>query len=151
MTYHYIGTVTFDPSRDYKRKVKLIERFPLFVSDTLKHTGNTEYVLKYTIEYHKVGQEDDPEAPHIHFILSASNRLPKYRFTGMLNGLRQYYGRSQLFLATTMKLAEWSKYIMKDVERNEQKFGLRHCYEVTLYSVERDDDALEDIYWNEDF
>lgn len=150
--YNYIGTVTFHSHLEYSTKIKLIKRFKDFISDYLEHTDKTEHTLKYSIEYHKVSKgskDDDLESPHLHYILTTNKKLPKYRFTSIIKALQQYYGRSQLFLATTMKLTQWEGYILKDVEKNERILGWEHYY---VYELKKTDTNVEEELWlDEDF
>lgn len=117
---HYIGTLTFAPHLTLERKLKKIQQFPSMFKDFLCRNKFYDNVheLAYSIEYHKVGTEDDPEAPHVHFIYTTTSYLAKFRFNAITAFFREEYGRSQFFLATKLKMVQWKQYMIKDVEKN---------------------------------
>lgn len=127
----YIGTITFKSEYDYKRKCKLIDTFYSRLAPYLDYKKSKEHFLEYSIEYHKVENQDDPEAPHIHFILYTPY-LPNYRYNAILSMFRDYYGRAQLINATTLKLRQWEKYLLKDVEQNEKLYNFKHYFKYHL-------------------
>lgn len=116
--FAFIGTVTFNSYLTYETKCELIKEFPKFMSSYLLHNNRSNYQLHYTVEYHKVDNEDDPEAPHIHYILYTNTVMSRLRWTSLVKALQQFYGRSQLILATERKLNHYRQYILKDVEKN---------------------------------
>lgn len=122
----YIGTVTFDGSHLPEKKFSMIKGFPKFIAGHLLESK--EHELEYTIEYHKVGNIDDYEAPHIHYILYTTKPICKYRYRAILKALNEIYGRSQLMVATDMKLRQYASYIYKDVLKNEELHRRPHAF-----------------------
>lgn len=135
--YNYGGTLTFDSNLNIDQKLKIINDFPFLLSKNLRHFTTSEYYLKYSIEYHKVGIESDPEAPHIHFILTTSKQLPGIWFRNVQSFLKEI-GRSQFYLMTMMKNKQYTTYIQKDVEENNRMNynGLYHYIELYLEPVQ---------------
>lgn len=148
-TYNYIGTVTFNSYHDTDKKWVLVKKFPELFSQHLRHSLDTEYILIHTIEYHKVGNEDDPEAPHIHFILESNRKIGKCYFNGITKMFQQIYGRTQFYLATKLKLRQWATYIVKDVQKNDTMHNTKHYYETRLennVNHNEVDDFIDDEY-----
>lgn len=139
--FAYIGTLTFNSLFTLDMKKQHIAMFHKRMSKLLRHTSKSEYWLRYVIEYHKVGNVDDPEAPHLHFILYSDRYLSGCVASNILGYLRTI-GRSQFYLATTLKLANYALYIGKDVEKNDSLHGYPHDITVRLEEVEEE---LE--YW----
>lgn len=140
----YNGTLTFKPYYTLEEKKRIIDKFPEMVTEYLRHNESSEYYLEYTIEYHKVGNEDDFEAPHLHFILYANKYLPRYRFQALLSMLNEI-GRSQLYLATNMKWEQYQEYIQKDSDRLLQMTGRYHHIIKRLELSKYDYDFVEEI------
>lgn len=125
----YEGTITFDSAYDFEVKEKKIQFLTSIISQCLRHTKNSYYVLKVVREYHRVCQgseERDPESPHYHFILYSKFKLSVCRVRAIYNSLREYYGRCQFHMLTTLRKQHWEQYIMKDVEHNNQWLGFDH-------------------------
>jgi len=139
--YNYIGTITFNSYHDIARKWRLVDDFANVFNKHLKHTLNSEYILTHSIEYHKVAGQDDPDAPHIHFILNANVKISKMYFTGIIKMFNEIYGRTQLYLATPMKLRQWTDYITKDVAFNDTNYNRSHYYETRLEPLNDTTDA----------
>lgn len=145
-SYIYIGTVTFNGNLTFEKKKKLINSFPDFLSEYLRHTETSEHRLVYTIEYHKVcpgSKEDDYEAPHVHFILYSNYQIPGYAYRAVLKALKDYYGRSQMSLATSAKYIQWKNYIDKDVQKNNEILQFEHKFEILLTKPKKNDFYLE--------
>lgn len=145
-TYYYGSTVTFHSHYDYMQKRRLIENLPKYLIEFIRPT-TSGYTLRISIEYHKVENKDDYEAPHVHFILETPKRLPKYIFTPLLKYLSERCGRTQLFLMTDMKRESYEKYIQKDKVRLKEELGWEHYYELVLTTVDHPDPDL--ILWSD--
>lgn len=131
---YYVGTVTFDPLLDLRKKQTLIESFSVAISSHL-HFSNDDsyrYYLSVAKEYHKVGTQDDLEAPHIHFTLQATKSISSHRYRAIQKMLKDVCGRSQFFKATTLKFKDYSNYILKDCDRLYALTGESHYYEMNL-------------------
>lgn len=147
----YGGTITFDSNMSLERKWHRINNIHNMLSEYLSFKGDKEYYLKYTVEYHKVEGRNDPEAPHVHFILYSSSVLPNYRLRSINEMLKKTCGRSQFYRMTSMKLASYEKYIQKDVESSDLEFQRPHSFEIYLEPNELDIyslliDALDEDY-----
>lgn len=114
--YAYGGTVTFQPYFTFEKKVSIIKGFKQMFENLLWGSTN-DYYLSYTIEYHKVEQQDDLQAPHIHFILYCNKPINKMYFRFILDGLKKI-GRSQFYLMTNLKRIQYENYIKKDLDKN---------------------------------
>lgn len=144
--FYYGGTITFDTNFNIGKKEKLISEFHKQLSRHLDFRKDTnEYQLIVTREYHKVDNQDDYEAPHLHFILISTRQLPKYRVTAVNEFFRHFYGRSQFYRMTTMKYHSYRKYIQKDCERLQKELSKPHYFETMLYHEEYQEDP-EDFY-----
>lgn len=146
---YYGGTVTFNSNYSLEKKNKLIMDFQDMLSQHLSHKAGRTYNIKVSKEYHKVEGENDPEAPHLHFILIADRLLANYRVRAISEFLKDKCGRSQFYRMTTMKYNSYSKYILKDVESNNEEFKQSHYYEGVLSPPIRDidlEDNFEDDY-----
>lgn len=142
--FRYLGTITFNGNTTPDRKLQKIDVFPSFLSSYLDFKRST-YTLDYSIEYHKVGNDDDFEAPHIHFILYADRQLPGYRYKAILNALCDKYGRSQFYIATKLKAVQYANYIQKDNVRLKDLTGQDH-----FFTLELQDPKVSYMYGNED-
>jgi len=126
----YEGTITFDSAYDYDIKEKKINDLTMLLSQCLRHTLNSDYHLNLVREYHKVSKGsdiDDPESPHYHFILYSKNKLSVCRVRGIFNTLREFYGRCQFHILTTLRLQHYQRYIYKDVQKNDETLGFEHA------------------------
>lgn len=140
--FTYIGTVTFHSYLLYDNKIKMINAFPTLLASHLRHTVTSCHTLTFTQEYHKVAgpnSEDDPEAPHLHYILRTPFMIGKERWELINKYFRERYGRFQLMIATTAKELQWDKYMHKDVDKNNELYGKPHSFEIVL------EEPLEDI------
>jgi len=121
--FKYGGTITFEGHFQLNKKIKIINNLLRTFSKNVPWKGNRFYNLTYSIEYHKVkldGEDiPDPEAPHVHFILYTNKYIPGIYVRNVLSVLRDY-GRSQFYLLTNLKHLQYSRYIQKDVELNNQ-------------------------------
>lgn len=143
---NYGGTITFAGHwTDTERKLKCITKifptiFPQYIPDYYKAK------LKFTIEYHKVEQEDDPDAPHAHFILSTLKPINQGALQNILYHLQRTIGRSQLYYLTPKKYTSYSQYILKDVKTNEHKYKFPHYYEQLLFKEEPKEQLKDETY-----
>jgi len=131
--YRYIGTITFNGNYELASKMKIISNLETIFQRQLDYSGNEirHFDFEYTIEYHKVENQDDYEAPHIHFSLLCQKKLSKIKYENLLYRLKQI-GRSQLYLATSTKYVNWKSYMLKDVKTNETKFNTPHHFKTTF-------------------
>jgi hypothetical protein len=135
--YTYGGTLTFNSNMEMEDKFKIIEMFPQIISGQLYHTLNSEYYLRYTIEYHKVDHQPDPEAPHVHFIILSNRGLHNTRVRSIRLTLDEI-GRSQFYRMTRLKYQSYLNYIQKEVEWNDAHFNRYHDFELRLEKPEQD-------------
>lgn len=136
--YSYGGTITFNSHWDMKEKTRFIKCIKDFFEKVF-YGKDVSIVLKYAVEYHKVGQEDDLEAPHIHFILEVNKKLGKRMYDRILKCLKDV-GRSQFYLMTTLKTKQYTKYIQKDYEKNSQldeRQGYKHYLGMRIEPMEQ--------------
>lgn len=132
--YQYGGTITFAPHRDFNNKSAIINIFHNITFDTIQRNipnetwGSIQLALQFTIEYHKVENKDDYEAPHIHFILSTPRKLSKDIFNILLDRYKTI-GRSQLYLLTSSRFNTYSQYIYKDTAQLEQLLHKPHHFQ----------------------
>lgn len=128
----YVGTVTFHSNKGLEEKQQLIDKFPSFLGQNLPFYKQSEYYLKFSIEYHKVEGMDDPEAPHIHFMLYSKLGLKNMWYNNVQHSLKDVYGRSQFFRATQLKAKSWEVYMNKDWERLDKMYGIPHYKEIYI-------------------
>lgn len=114
----YIGTITFSGDLTFKQKTNRIEN--LYMHFQQMFSGRY-FIIEYMIEYHKIhkgSEEDDLEAPHIHFIAWFEQSFPKKDYQQVLNYMQKNFGRSQFFVGTGAKSQWWHKsYMRKDIEK----------------------------------
>lgn len=128
----YGGTITFHSYYLLEHKEKLIKEFTKDLSQSLRHSQSSRYLLQITREYHKVQGQDDYESPHYHFILYSRFKIAISRVIGIQKLLREKYGRSQFMHYTKLKTLQWKEYIMKDVERLTKELGTQHYNETEI-------------------
>jgi len=136
--YSYGGTITFNSHWDMKQKTTFIVNIKQFFEEMF-YGQDFQIILKYSVEYHKVGNEDDLEAPHIHYILEINKKIGKRLFNRILNCLKDI-GRSQFYLMTTLKTQQYSKYILKDYEKNKllnNQQGYFHYLEIRIEPMQK--------------
>lgn len=124
LKFKYCGTITFNGSYDYEKKLKAIESISKRLSTYLLFSKNNRYVFEQVVEYHKVDNVDDYESPHVHFILHGNFKICRSRYDAICKMLSDYYGRSQFYLASYLKYSKYSGYIMKDVKKNNDGIGI---------------------------
>jgi hypothetical protein len=93
-----------------------------------------------------VEQEDDPDAPHLHFMLECKKQIACYRVRAINDYFKDHFGRCQFFLMTPLKARSWAKYINKDVEANDIIFGFPHfqLHNITERIIDLDNRLLVD-------
>jgi len=128
--FTYIGTVTFDPEYSLDTKWKRIAELP----EHLCHHFGTDIWITYSIEYHKVEGELDPEAPHVHFSIKTHKKCGTIRARAINEYLKERHGRSQFYLATQLKAKQWQKYIQKEIKDSNKLVPDKiHYYEHVFY------------------
>lgn len=141
----YIGTITFNQHYTFERKQNKIKALAKQISQFIDTSKTNKHQLVYTIEYHKVAEQDDYEAPHIHFIYYTDRYLTKLRFRALQSYLKDSYGRTQFYLATNLKRIQWETYIMKDVEKNNTALGYEHSFQFDLNQFQKQPSDLDDL------
>jgi len=149
--FTYGGTITFSSDKDVHDKVRIIDKIPKLFSKLLPHNlqqpSKTQYYLTYSIEYHKVAGENDPEAPHVHFILYSHKKLPRYIMMKVEHNFKNMIGRFQFYILTTLKYHQYYDYIRKDIEDNNRIFQKEHFYEQYLtVELKQNYDPIDDDY-----
>lgn len=130
--FYYEFTVTFNPS--YWMKESTFYAVPQVIADVIKPImRDVEYAswrLRYSVEYHQNGY------PHIHGQVVSNVTISPDIQRCLHQRLCRRYGKSQWYQtedrdkyheASGMR---WSRYIQKDVEKNEEGEAGRHyfCY-----------------------
>lgn len=152
---HYIFTITFK-SMNINRKLKLIQELPIHFALGIGPYDITnskiEAQLYYTIEYHKKKYGDkgnNVTRPHLHGILKTNKYIGMGRQKTLFDYLSNHFGRTQLYLEEDQEELEgWWEYCSKDVNKNNEDYGIQHGHEaipVTLQIVD-----IEDISSDED-
>lgn len=151
--YAYEGTITFDSSFDLPIKERKMEQLVPRISQCVRHSMNTDYKLYIVREYHKLHKgnnaPDDPEAPHYHLIMYSKYRLAVSRVKGIYNMLREYYGRCQFHIMTTMRRAHWWEYINKDVNKNDELYGFQHAMWIDIGPIMTCKPRNRDYYYSD--
>jgi len=106
------------------------------------NTGDQDLSGLATITY--VDNQDDLEAPHLHFILYSTHGICKERYMGIQKMLRDRCGRSQFYKMTTMKTNDYYRYIQKDSQRLYDTLGISHYFEMNL------EKEWQTLVWDED-
>lgn len=99
----YGGTITFHSHYSLEQKTYYIDNFIRIIQTHLLFNENSEYFIEISKEYHKVENQDDLEAPHLHFIITSYNPIAPIRIRAICKMLQELYGRSQFYRMTAMK------------------------------------------------
>lgn len=125
----YELTLTFLPIYSVKVKYGKIDELQEKIKKIILNYLKLEYLLCYSIEYHKnrLGTDIDVCKPHIHCAIYLKEELTMEEGMFIQSEFKDY-GRSTLTYVVDKQ--SWLDYIRKDVLKNNQRFNYDHYMEI---------------------
>lgn len=138
--YNYAITITFKPYYSVSQKFKLIEELHKFISSHFS-TNNTIYSIEYhkynikDVRYDNNDYNDNPLKPHVHMIVQCKRKRSVDQINNIYKEFQRTYGNTKIdYLESKDDFDNFSVYLLKDVDRLDNKFDFSHFHSFNFNS-----------------